>query len=276
MNISVFFHHILEARKQTGRALDDILGEIAALGISGVEMDYATIQHDERAVTLLRDHGLTIHALNGFFDFGHDMPTQTGFDMIDAAARLSVKRVLVVPGFVRAGETIDDIVPGMIAALRDICAYAQALGVKVGLEDFDSREAPYSTVDQLHRFFDAVPALECVFDTGNFIYSEEDVIEAYQSLKSHVSSLHLKDRSPVCLTHGDQPIETIMGRKLYPAPVGGGCLPIIDLLRALRRDGYDGDLAIEHYGAADQMSYIRASASWLKEAWDIALKEETP
>lgn len=274
MRISVFYHHIAEAQRQTGRAPEDIMREVARLGVAGVEMDYASLLADEMLPHKLLDCGLSVCAINRRFDFGHDMPSQSGFDLIDTAARLNVKRVLIVPGFIRPGETIDAVVPGMISALRDICAYAGALGVAVGIEDFDSREAPYSTVEQLHRFFDAVPALECVFDTGNFIYSEEDAVEAYESLREHVTALHLKDRSPVCLTHGDQPIETILGRKLYPAPVGGGCLPIMDLLRALRQDGYDGDLAIEHFGAANQMSYIRASAEWLKEAWDIAGREE--
>lgn len=276
MRISVFYHHILEAQRQMGRALDDILREVASLGIQGVEMDYPAILNDEGAVERLHDNGLQILGFNGHFDFGHDMPLQDGYDMIDAAVRLGVGRVLVIPGFIRPNETADTVVPGMVRALRDLCAYAQALGVMVGIEDFDAREAPYATVDQLHRFFDAVPALACVFDTGNFIYSEEDAAEAYQSLRAHVKALHLKDRSPVCLTHGDQPIETIMGRKLYPAPVGGGCLPMMDLLRALRADGFDGDLAIEHYGAADQMRYIRASAEWLKAAWDIAMQGEAP
>ncbi len=275
MRISVFYQHIAEAQKQTGRAMRDVLAEVAALGIQGVEMDFASLTAEDALPDRLRGAGLDICAINGFFDFGHDSQAQPGYAMIDEAARLGVARVLVVPGFIRPGETIDQVLPGMMSALRDLCAYAGALGVSVGIEDFDAREAPYSTVGQLHRFFDAVPALKCVFDTGNFIYSEEDAVEAYASLRGHVTAAHLKDRSPVCLTRGDQPIESIMGRRLYPAPVGGGCLPILELLRALRRDGLSGDLAIEHFGAADQMSYIRASAAWLKTAWDMAEKEES-
>lgn len=275
MRISVFYHHITEASRQTGRALDDVIARAREAGVAGVEMDAESLRADGALPGRLRERGLDLCAIYGQFDFGHDTPLQAGLDLIDNAARLGAKRVLIVPGFIRPGETAEHVLPGMISALRDICAYAGALGVAVGIEDYDAREAPYSTVEQLHRFFDAVPALGCVFDTGNFIYSEEDAAEAYQSLRAHVTAVHLKDRSPVCLTRGDQPIETIMGRRLYPAPVGGGCLPMLDLLRALRRDGYDGDLAIEHFGAADQMGYIVASAQWLREAWAIAGQEET-
>lgn len=274
MRLSVFCHHILEAAKQTQRPLDDIMRDVRCMGISCVEADLSSLQADDSLAERLQNADLSIETINAFFDLGHEHDAKVGLDLVDEAARRGVGNVLIVPGFMREGETPNDVLPRMVSALNDICAYAQAVGVRVGIEDFDAREAPYATLEQLTYLFDAVPPLGCVFDTGNFIFSEEDALEAYERLKPRVCALHLKDRSPVCLTSGDTPIETILGRKLYPAPVGGGCLPMNELLRALRRDGYDGALAIEHYGAADQFSYIEESAKWVLSAWENAKPKE--
>jgi len=45
-----------------------------------------------------------------------------------------------------------------------------------GLEDFDDDSALFARSDELLRFLEQVPALGCVFGTGNFIYTGEDAV----------------------------------------------------------------------------------------------------
>lgn len=63
-----------------------------------------------------------------------------------------------------------------------------------------------------------VPGLSCFFDTGNFLYSEEDAVQAYRELKPYIKDeIHCKDRGDKD-RGGEKPKVTIAGRAMYPAP----------------------------------------------------------
>ena len=59
-------------------------------------------------------------------------------------------------------------------------------------------------------------------------------------------------------------IKALDGVNLYPAPVGGGDLPLEDILAQLKRDGYDGIYTIEHYGANHALEYLKDSVAWVQ------------
>ena len=50
----------------------------------------------------------------------------------------------------------------------------------------------------------------------------------------------------------------------YLTPVGSGELPMAEIVRRLCERGYDGICAMEHFGARDQLLYMRRSARWMK------------
>lgn len=80
--------------------------------------------------------------------------------------------------------------------------------------------------------------LQAAFDPANFIQcGEPPYPEAYQALKPWIRYVHVKDALP------DGQV----------VPAGEGVARWPDLLRALRRDGYDGFLSLEpHLAAAGQ------------------------
>ena len=94
---------------------------------------------------------------------------------------------------------------------------------------------------------------------GNFAYSDENVWDAYTLLQEYIVHVHCKDR-------GEEPncSENIYNRGLATIPVGKGYLPIGALEEKLATKGYDGYLAIEHFGSSDQFTYLLDSAAYLK------------
>ena len=51
---------------------------------------------------------------------------------------------------------------------------------------------------------------------------------------------------------------------MYPCESGGGYIGIEDIIKKAVNDGYDGYLAVEHFGAADQLLYMKRSAENLR------------
>ena len=94
--------------------------------------------------------------------------------------------------------------------------------------------------------------------------SGQDVLEAYTLLRGRVGHVHLKDRSFV-QRNGEGPKVAMDGTPLYPCPVGGGDLPVAEVVSRLKRDGYGGIYTIEHYGASSALDYLRRSIDWVKE-----------
>ncbi|MEO3946291.1 sugar phosphate isomerase/epimerase [Gorillibacterium sp. CAU 1737] len=269
MQLSVFYHHLQEAAEQTGSPLADILDQAAGFGISAVELDWADIRQDAAGLrSLLAQHGFTASSVYGFFEFGQKRQEEEAAQFLADAVAVGASKVLVIPGFLSPEQTEEEQeaqVAAMIEAVQRLCDAAEPLGITVTMEDFDDRQAPFARSEDLLKFLSAVPQLGCTFDTGNFIYSGEDELRALDKLAPHVVHVHCKDRS-LEPNSGEGKL-TLTDKMLYPSPVGGGCIAIRESLRRLREAGYTGTLAIEHFGAPDQLAYMRQSADWLRKAW---------
>jgi inosose dehydratase len=263
MKLSVFLEHVYEAASQTGQAEDAVLKIVKGFGIDYVEAPLERIFYREDEVLRLKAAGFGIGNVYAFYDFGHDKDHHAAMPLIETAARLHVKKVEVIPGFIARGEDAAPMLSNMQHALNELCEEAVKRGVTVMMENFDGIMAPYATTQGLAWFMEQVPLLRCCFDTGNFLFSEEDALQAYEVLKSRIVHVHAKDRS-LTRKKGEKPLRTIKRRKLYSSPVGHGCIPIRQIVEDLRRDGYNGIFAIEHFGSKDMLGYMRASAEWLR------------
>ena len=96
------------------------------------------------------------------------------------------------------------------------------------------------------QMIEAVPDLKLVFDTGNPVitkdYSDgathhQDPWTFYQNVRPHIAYVHIKD----VVMDGD--------REDYKYP-GEGDGRIVDILRDLKKTGYDGGISIEPHMAA--------------------------
>lgn len=101
-----------------------------------------------------------------------------------------------------------------------------------------------------------VPGLTFTLDTGNFAYSNEDVLAAADRFSGRIAHVHLKDRSeePTVLAQGLK-----FNRGLAPSPVGSGYLPIREIIAKTEAAGFDEWYVIEHYGAPQQLRFMLES-----------------
>ena len=290
--LSIFYEHLREGCKQRGISFREALAMARDCGIRGIEMEYATLEQQPELLEAIRAAGLEISNLYQFFDFGKDYAggLELGSRMIRQAVSWGVKRVMIIPGFLTQEqadrlnrlcgdfektacflETLPE-TRAMRDALRVLVEQAAESDIFVSMEDFDSYDSPIARINELKWFLEQVPGLQHTLDCGNYVFSDENVKEAYEILKERIGHVHCKDRgteaetaealSGLMLLPGEEPGYR---RGLRPVPVGEGYLPIAELVQKLLADGYTGYLAIEHFGAEDQIGYMRKSAAFLHE-----------
>ena len=112
-------------------------------------------------------------------------------------------------------------------------------------------------------FLDAIPDLKVAFDTGNFAFSGDDVLDAKREFIGRTRHTHLKDRLWSRTGTGD-PKECPDGTLLWPCAVGDGDLPIKEILQELKAVGYNGYAMAEFFGAASYAELIEKSIANLR------------
>ena len=105
MKISVFYEHIAEAALQENKSVENICEKVFSYGISGVEIENTRLMKEkERIVNALSKAGLSISCMYGFFDFSHSDSIKEGIDMVNLADELKIKKIMLIPGFLKKYE----------------------------------------------------------------------------------------------------------------------------------------------------------------------------
>lgn len=278
MELSVFYDHILEAAQQTGKSTLEILKYCHDIGINGLEINFSFLDENRNTVcSELFDSGMKISCIYESFDFGRNKNTSKGKRMIEVATEMKAPNILVIPGELESWEaaelsvcsdaydTVEQYmnqsasIQNMQCALTELVEYAAKTGIQVTLEDFDGFMQPFARTNQLLWFMKHVPGLKYTLDMGNFSFSNEDVVKAVDVLGKYIVHVHCKDRRESQYVKGE------FCKGLESCAAGEGYIPIDSLVEHLKADGYNGYLAIEHFGVPNQISYIKKSADYLKK-----------
>ncbi|MBQ9488991.1 MAG: ThuA domain-containing protein [Lachnospiraceae bacterium] len=293
IKLSIFYEHLREAMEQTGKSLEKLLAEAKKAGISGVEMEFSTLVKKPELHRIIQNAGMEISNLYQFFDFGNHYAAgmHAGRKMIDTAKAMGIQRVMIIPGFLapeqakeltKASGSFEETAAYMegiseILAMRDAIAelteYATERGIMVSMEDFDAFDSPIARMNPIKWFLTQVPGLKHTLDMGNYAFSNESAAEAYELFKDQIGHVHCKDRGEE--KEEDPEIWKGLGvpfgeelahrRGMKPVPVGDGYMPIAELVKKLKDQGYQGYMAIEHFGAPDQLGFMLKSAEFMRE-----------
>ncbi|MBQ8193808.1 MAG: sugar phosphate isomerase/epimerase [Oscillospiraceae bacterium] len=264
-DISVFLEHIYEASAQRGVTLKEALQFAKSCGIGYLECDHWRLE--DRAMKQLFDScGMGVSCIYEHFDLlgDEDISEQKYRRLFETALFYGCKKVLCIPGF---SEQPDAELSKFAAGIARMCETAEEYGITVTVEDFDDIKSPCCRMGWLKYLLENVKGLRYTFDTGNFRYCLEDAGEAYDMLKQYISHVHCKDRSydeANSDSSGSNGKADLSGAVMYPSVVGEGVIGMESLVRRLIADGYAGTLAIEHFGANDQMDHMRISAENLR------------
>ncbi len=263
--LSIFYEHIFEAASQSGKTIEETLRYARSCGIDALECDYSRLTERESTKALFDRCGMTVSCIYRFFDMVNDTAELTAEkyrQLFDTAKFFGADKVLCVPGFINGDKETQ--FAKVTEQLRRMCAVAEEYGIAVTLEDFDDISSPCCRSDDILRLMEEVSGLRYTFDTGNFRYCLEDAAECCEKLRKYIVHVHCKDRSYT--QNGGESKPDLSGELMYPAPVCEGEIGIEALVKRLCSDGYEGTFAIEHFGADDQLRYMKRSADNLLKA----------
>ncbi len=255
---SVFFHHIRQASIERHEPLKETLLWVKSLGYRFAEVD----ADDLNGTELLAEAGMGVSNICRFYPWQTSANTAKMEEHIQIAQHLGCGRVMPIPGFYSESGDRAEEAKRMLDGMYRFAQNAEKAGLTAVIEDFDDIRSPISTVAGMQSFLGPIPELRVTLDTGNFIYSGEDVLTALKQLQTRIAHVHLKDRLWTRTGSGEPKSDTT-GRVLWPCAVGSGDLPITEVLKALQQEGYQGCLTVEHFGAASYAEAIRSSAQYL-------------
>lgn len=264
--LNIFLEHIFEGAEQQNISPEKMLSYAREAGYEGLECDLWRLSDRTETKKLFDSCGLSAASVYNRYDMGHESENITRDKIkehLETAAYFGAKKVLAVAGFIDPRDNFEAVRKKMAENLAFMCQEAAQYGITVTLEDFDDEAAPYSDSDGLLWFMENVNGLKFTFDTGNFAYSLENAEEAYLKLRKYTAHVHLKDRSRDSSrknadnTNGKADLS---GKIMYPCEACGGYIGIEGIVKKLLEDGYRDSFSVEHFGAADQLLYMRRSA----------------
>ena len=190
-------------------------------------------------------------------------------DMIDLAALMGsplARHDITAGPNPRTFQGYDNLLPRLAAAVRAVTGYAQEKNIRTMTENHgffsqDSRRVEKLVNTVAHENF----GLLC--DMGNFLCADEDPAVAVGRVAPYVFYAHAKD---FFIKSGDGPdpgegfFASRNGNYLRGTIIGHGCVPVLHCLRALKRAGFDGTIAIEFEGMEDCQTGIRVGLQNLK------------
>ncbi len=264
MKIGIFLDHLRDAGSQTGMPLGKVAREAKQMGIDFVHVNGEFwMENEARVDELLEQSGLYAGSSDNIFHFTQNRDLDKAEKLIRFLSRKGVEQLLLIPGFVHEAQSRQSAMDEAAGCMKELMYLARSLHVKCSLEDYDNAAAPFGTWQELKWYVERIPELGISFDTGNFAYFGQNALEAYEQLKAFICHVHLKDRKYAGRSN-EKPLKALDGKLLYPCAVGSGEMPISSILTDLKQSGYQGGVLIEHFGSADMMADMRASAEWLK------------
>ena len=259
MKIGTFFHHIKMASAEGGESLDKTLEWLRGLGYEASELD----ADDREGAELLSAHGIAVSSIYRQYVWRDGIDEDRMKEHIELAHKLGTDKIMAIPGLFSEGGSHGEELTHMLEGMTRLSELAKASSLILTIEDYDDAMSPIATIAGMKIFLDAIPDLKVAFDTGNFAFSGDDVMEADRQFHDKTVHLHLKDRLWSCDGIGD-PKKCADGRILWPCAVGDGDIPMFEILQGFRNTGYDGYAMAEFFGAASYADAIKKSIENLK------------
>lgn len=208
------------------------------------------------------------------YTIGADFLRGSGGDLqaeIERVKReVDVAEILGVPGMrhdASAGWPQDHTGPRSFAAAlprlaegcRGVTEYAAAKGIRTMVENHGQFCQESTRVEQLATAV-AHPNFGVLVDMGNFLCADDEPTSAVGRLMPFAFHCHAKDfhvKPGTDFAPGQGWFESRAGNYLRGAIIGHGNVPVLQCLRVMRRDGYDGVLSVEYEGIEDVLSSIQ-------------------
>lgn len=249
-HISIFSDHIAVIARQQNITFREAAQMVRNMGYTGVDVWYTI---DPAQQQILDEVGFRHASSISEINFATGEHAEEVKRSIDFMKEHGYDKVLLVPGLLPEGapQALVDEVNYRTEAYAHACRMA---GFEVMIEDYDNPRSPCYNMAALDELFAVAPSLNHAFDTGNYLFAGDDVLEAMQHFQSRIHHVHLKDRKAM---------------KDYASPaVGTGIVPMREVIVGLLTQGYQGWFTVEHFGAPDMLAYAQTSIQTVNAAYD--------
>lgn len=254
-----FFHHLVQAAKERGESLEDTIEWAVNLGYHAAEID----ADDMSGAELLAKKGMKVSSIYRAYRWNEKIDKEPMEDHIRIAKHLGAPMIMAIPGFYSDKSHDKNELDKMHEGMAVLYGLTKENGLTLVIEDYDNALSPIATMGGMSTFLETVPDLAVALDTGNFLFSEEDVLAAEEMFLHRIKHVHLKDRLWSRPGKGDI-LETTGGRKMYPCAVGDGDIPMDDILGRLAEINYSGYVMTEFFGSASYAENIEKSITNLR------------
>ena len=261
-------------------SLRAVIEQARVLGFDGVELRF--IENDDRlnerpefrgsglqeTRERLRSAGLVISCLDTscFFHYPEEerrnQSLEMGRAMIELAAELQAPGIRIFGDRIQPGADRVSTAGWITAGLHELAEFAQPAGVEVWLESHGDFASSSATLGVLLAAGGSSTGV--VWDPLN-AYSEfgEELREGWRQLAENVRHVHIKDARPLPGAPPNQPWEPVL--------VGEGNFPALDLVRLLRKHGYERFVSFEwekrwHPGIPEPEIALPHFIRWMRAA----------
>lgn len=263
------------------QGIDFVLDKIKEFG--GEAVDFIPFEKEDKAKALdlaaqykakMDELGL----LPGCFCTGNNFlnPDRAGVikalcDEADIAKALGTKlRFDVCNGFpadVKSKRSYDSFLEsGAVEAIREVVDYAESIGVETCTENHGIFSQDPERVEKLINKVDR-DNFGALVDIGNFFCADAPCDKAVGLMAQYARHAHAKDfhfRPGYKDYPGEGWFTTRNENWLKGTVIGHGDVPVKQCLRILKKNGYDGILAIEFEGKEDPLFGVRVGIANLK------------
>lgn len=273
MRISVFFSHINKAVEQgSWKNNAEALTDLASQGLECVDVNGAAIgtMYDLKELKKeLDDSGIKTSSIFHFapFDWKDENILEKYREItkrqIEYCAYLETDVFMPVPNIRELHKTPQERVDcqkKIIEYLNETAALSKACNVSTVLENYSSKNNPYSTLEDFEIIFKNTTDVDYVLDTGNFWFCDVDFIEAYEKYHSITKHVHLKEINPA-----DDGYLKVNGKNADSHDIGSGVSDFPELFKRLKGYGYDGAVSIEICNADDMKNKIIRSVKYVEK-----------
>lgn len=192
---------------------------------------------------------------------------------VDVARQLGVTRMRHDAAWRPMDEiSVDDFerdFDALVHACRTVADYAGQFGIVTSVENHGYYIQASERVGRLVRAVDR-EHFRTTLDIGNFLCVDENPAIAVRNNIPLASMVHVKDfyYRPASRNPGEGWFKTAYGNYLRGAIAGHGDIDMYEIIRIVKRSGYDGYISIEFEGMEECKSAIKIGMENIRRIWD--------
>lgn len=214
---------------------------IEVRGVNGVmraeEIEMFSPESAEETKAQLRAHGLEAIGFGTSASFHDEARYEGAIDegrkAIDVCHRMGFPFIRVFGDRIAAPGEREAVIGRVVSGMGELCDYAEGKNVQVLLEV----HGEFNTVENVRPIIDALGGKEAFGILWDIEHSDkvygDDWLVFYRAIQPHILHTHIKDYH----RKADGGFELCL--------VGEGDIPIVDIVKQLRADGYDGYYSLE-------------------------------